>query len=127
MNDQDLISVIQQNSGFDDRAEVERAAYATLTVLGLLLAAGQPVRLRNQLPPSFDKSLTTTDKGERFSLDVFYDLVGQFEGSTDDDARRHAQAVMAGVRTAIEPREWDAMLDQLPGDYADLMLPEPVH
>ncbi len=127
MNDERLIAAIQSNSDLDDRAEVERAAYATLTVLSLLLAGGQPTHLSNQLPPSFGKSLALAGEGERFSLDVFYDLVGQFEGSSLEDARRHARAVMAAVRAAIDGSEWDTMLDRLPADYADLMLPEPVH
>ena len=121
------MAAIQNNSDFDGRADVERAAYATLTVLGLLLAEGEPVDLSSQLPPSFGKSLATAGEGERFSLNVFYDLVGQFEGSNLEDARRHARAVMAGVRAAIDRGEWDTMLHQLPAEYADLMRPEPVH
>lgn len=102
MNDDELISAIQENSDLDDRDEVERAAYATLTVLGLRLAGG-------------------------FSLDDFYDRVGRLEGTGHDEARRHARAVMAGVKAAIDRYEWDNILDQLPADYADLMVAGPVH
>lgn len=102
MNDDELIAAIRENSDLDDRDEVERAAYATLTVLGLRLA-------------------------RRFPLDEFYDRVGQLEGTTHHDARRHARAVMAGVKAAIDRYEWDTMFDQLPADYADLMVARPVH
>jgi uncharacterized protein (DUF2267 family) len=116
MKDEALISAIRNNSDLEQDDEAEEAAYATLTVLGLCLAAGEPL--------------------EQFSLDEFYDRVGQIEGSGRDDARRHARAVMAGVKATVNGFEWDNMVSQLPEDYADLLIAdagsveaaaEPVH
>jgi uncharacterized protein (DUF2267 family) len=107
MNDDEIISAIRENSDLDDRDEVERAAYATLTVLY--------------------KSLTEPRDGERLSVIEFYDRVGRLEGTGHGDARRHARAVMAGVKAAIEGYEWNIMLAQLPADYADLVGAGPVH
>jgi uncharacterized protein (DUF2267 family) len=114
MNDEELISAIREHSDLDDSDEVERAAYATLTVLGQRLASGEP------------KS-PAADEGGSFSVDEFYDRVGQLEGTEYDDARQHARAVMAGVKAAIDRSEWDIILDQLPADYADLVLAGPAH
>lgn len=113
MNDEELISAIRENSDLDDSDEVERAAYATLTVLGQRLASGKP-----KLPAG---------EGGSFSVDEFYDRVGRLEGTQHDDARQHARAVMAGVKAAIDRSEWDIILDQLPADYADLVLAGPAH
>jgi uncharacterized protein (DUF2267 family) len=119
MKDEALISAIRNNSDLEQDDEAEEAAYATLTVLGLCLAAGEP------LEPS-----------RQFSLDEFYDRVGEIEGTGRDAARRHARAVMAGVRATVSRFEWDNMVSQLPEDYADLLIAdagsveaaaEPVH
>ena len=127
MDDADLISAIQQNSELDDPDEVERAAHATLTVLGLQLAAGEPLDLGGRRPTSRGPSLAVVGEGERFSLKDFYDHVGQLEGTEPDDARRHARAVMAGIKAAVEPYEWESMLVQLPAEYSDLVFTDPVH
>ena len=114
MKDEELIAAIREHSDLNDSDEVERAAYATLTVLGLRLANGE------QASPA-------AGGGGRFSMAEFYDRVGQLEGTGHDDARQHARAVMAGVKAAIDRNEWDALLDQLPADYADLVLAGPPH
>jgi uncharacterized protein (DUF2267 family) len=121
VNDEELIAAIRDNSDLDDPEAVERAAHATLTVLGLRLAGGEPIDLGNQQPTSLARSLAAVGEGEQFSLDEFYDRVGQLEGVGHDDARRHARAVMAGVRAAVDDNEWENMLAALPTEYADLV------
>jgi hypothetical protein len=110
MKDEVLFSAIRNNSDLEQDDEIERAAYATLTVLGLCLATGEPL-----------------DPSRQFSLDEFYDRVGELEGIGRDDARQHARAVMVGVKAAVDPFEWDNMVSQLPADYADLVFGAPVH
>jgi uncharacterized protein (DUF2267 family) len=127
MKDDELISAIRTNSDLDDRDEVQRAAHATLTVLGQRLAGGEPLDLGSQLPTSFGESLAVVGEGERFSLDEFYDRVGRMEGTAHEDARRHARAVMAGVKAAVDRNEWEDMLAQLPAEYSDLVFTGPVH
>jgi uncharacterized protein (DUF2267 family) len=127
MKDDELISAIRKNSDLDDPDEVVRAAHATLSVLGKRLAGGEPLDLGSQLPTTFARELAVEGKGERFSVNDFYDRVAREEGTTKEDARRHARAVMAGVRSAVDPNEWQDMVSQLPDDYADLVFTGPVH
>lgn len=127
MKDDELISAIRKNSDLDDPDQVMRAAHATLTVLGQRLAGGEPLHLGAQLPTTFAKELATEGAGERFSLDEFYQRVASEEGTNKDDARRHARAVMAGVRSAVDRNDFDKMLAQLPGEYSDLVFTGPVH
>ena len=126
MNDEDLIAAIRDNSELDDLEEAERAAHATLTVLGLRLAGGEPLDLDSQLP-SLGQSLAAVGEGQQFTMDEFYDRVGQLEGIGHDDARRHARAVMAGVRAAVDSHEWENMIAVLPAEYADLVFTGPAH
>jgi uncharacterized protein (DUF2267 family) len=127
MKDDELISAIRKNSDLDSPQDVEKAAHATLTVLGQRLAGGQPLHLGAQLPTSFAQDLAVVGEGERFSLDEFYERVAREEGTGKDDARRHARAVMAGVKSAVDRNEYEKMLSQLPSDYADLVSTGPVH
>lgn len=125
MNDAELIAAIRDNSDLDDPEEAERAAHATLTVLGLRLAGGEPIDLGSQQPTSLGQSLAAVGEGEQFSLDEFYDRVGKLEGIGHDDARRHARAVMAGVKAAVDDNEWENMLAALPVEYTDLVVTGP--
>lgn len=127
MKDDELLSAIRKNSDLDSPQDVERAAHATLSVLGQRLAGGQPLNLGSQLPPTFAEDLAVVGAGERFSLDEFYERVAHLEGTDPDEARRHARAVLAGVRSAVDRNEYDKMLAQLPSDYADLVSTGPVH
>ena len=127
MKDDELISAIRKNSNLDKPQDVEKAVHATLSVLGQRLAGGQPLHLGAQLPKSFADDLAVTGQGERFSLDEFYDRVARAEGVDKDDARRHARAVMAGVKSAVDRNEFEKMLSQLPSDFADLVSTGPVH
>jgi uncharacterized protein (DUF2267 family) len=126
VNDEELIAAIRDNSDLDDPEEVERAAHATLTVLGLRLAGSEPLDLGSQQPTSLGRSLAAVGEGEQFSLDEFYDRVGRLEGIEHDEARRHARAVMAGVRAAVDDNEWENMLASLPTEYADLVSAGPI-
>jgi uncharacterized protein (DUF2267 family) len=127
MKDDELISAIRKNSDLDTPHDLEKAAHATLSVLGQRLAGGQPLHLGAQLPKTFADDLAVEGEGERFSLDEFYDRVARAEGTDKDNARRHARAVMAGMKSAVDRNEFEKMLSQLPSDYADLVGTGPVH
>lgn len=127
MKDHELISAIRDNSDLRTPEDVEKAAHATLSVLGQRLSGGAPLNLGSQLPTTFAEDLAVVGEGERFTLDEFYSRVARIEGTDVDHARHHARAVMAGVRTAVERTEFDNLLAQLPADYDDLVFTGPVH
>ncbi|RDH76444.1 DUF2267 domain-containing protein [Mycolicibacterium moriokaense] len=127
MKDHELVAAIRDNSDLDNAEQAETAAHATLSVLARRLTGGQPLNLGSQLPTGFAGDLAVVGEGERFSLEEFYGRVADAEGCGMVDARNHARAVMAGVRSAVDRSEWDAMVAQLPEDYADLVFSGPVH
>lgn len=124
MNDAELIAAIRNNSDLDDPEEVERAAHATLTVLGLRLAGGEPIDLGSQQPTSLGRSLAAVGEGEQFSLDEFYDRVGSWRAS-GTTTRVGMRAVMAGVKAAVDDNEWENMLAALPAEYTGLVVTGP--
>ena len=115
MNDAELVAAIRNNSDLDDPEEVERAAHATLTVLGLRLAGGEPIDLGSQQPTSLGRSLAAVGEGEQFSLDEFYDRVGSWRAS-GTTTRVGMRAVMAGVKAAVDDNESEDMLAALPAE-----------
>jgi uncharacterized protein (DUF2267 family) len=126
MKDDEFISAVKTTSGIDDNDHCTDAIRATLTVLGQRVAGGQPHNLAAQLPATVGSYLPAEGAGESFSVDEFYERVAQAEGCRTQDARRHARAVMAAIRSAVEPGEFEDLTAQLPGDYADLLGISPV-
>jgi uncharacterized protein (DUF2267 family) len=48
-------------------------------------------------------------------------------GCSNQDARRHAKAVVAAVKSAVAPGEFDDLVSQLPSEYGELVSTGPVH
>jgi len=126
VNDAELIAAIRDNSDLDDPEEVERAAHATLTVLGLRLAGGEPIDLGSQQTDVLREVVGGGRRGRTVLAGRVLDRVGQSEGIGHHDARRHARAVVAGVKAAVDDNEWENMLAPLPAEYADLVVTGPV-
>jgi uncharacterized protein (DUF2267 family) len=68
-------------------------------------------------------------RGESFDLQEFYRRVAEMEGHgcSNQDARRHAKAVVAAVKSAVAPGEFDDLVSQLPSEYGELVSTGPVH
>ena len=129
MKDEELISAIQDTSGIRDAEHVKDAARATLSVLGQRVAGEETRHLAAQLPPTFAEMLPTEGGAESFDIEEFYRRVAEMEsrGCSNQDARRHARAVMAAVKAAVTPGEFDDLMSQLPSDFAELVGTGPVH
>ncbi len=121
MKAHEITSAVRQSAGIDTPEHAEAAVRATLTVLGRRLST-EASDLAAQLPPEFAECLRSGGTAERFDLAEFYRRVAAEEGHgcTPEEARRHARAVTAALREAVGA-EYRHLLDQLPGDYADLM------
>jgi uncharacterized protein (DUF2267 family) len=129
MKDEELISAIRKNSDLDDVERIKEAARATLSVLGQRVSGEEPRHLGAQLPPSFGEMLPDEGGAEQFDLNEFYRRVAEMEGHgcSNQDARRHAKAVIAAVKSAVTPGEFDDLLSQLPSEYGELVGAGPVH
>ena len=67
--------------------------------------------------------------GERFDVEEFYRRVADVEDLAEPaEARRHARAVAAGMKSALSEGELNDVLAQLSPDYDDLFAATgPVH
>jgi len=128
MKQEEIVSAIRETGGFESPQQAESAVRATLKVLGERIAGGETKDLAAQLPPAFAEALPPTGAGERFGLSEFYRRVAQEEGGecTEAEARRHARAVMAELKNAVTPPEFEQVAGQLPTEYAELLGREPV-
>lgn len=122
MNEQQIVSAVERTVNFQDYEHARTAVQATLSVLGERLSGGEPKDLAAQLPPTLAEALPETGPGEPFDLAEFYRLIALREGDgcTLAQARQHARAVMAVMRAAVTPGEFDDVVRQLPNEYADL-------
>lgn len=121
MKTSEFVSAVQHSARIPDHEHAEQAVRATLSVLGERLS-GEAADLAAQLPPELASALPTDGSVQRFGLPEFYERVADREGlgCGPEQARQHARAVTAALREAVGP-EYCQVLEQLPGDYADLM------
>lgn len=128
MKQDELVSAIRATGGFTSMGQAETATRATLTVLGERLSGGEPRDLAAQLPGAIAEALPPVGAGERFGVEEFYRRVAALEGDLcpAPKARRHARAVVAGLKASVSPTEFEDVAAQLPSDYADLLGREPV-
>lgn len=128
MKDDEFFSAVRTTSGIDDVDHCKDAVRATLAVLGQRVSGGQTHNLAAQLPGTVGSYLPPEGAGESFSVQEFYDRVANAEdrGCSAQQARRHARAVAAAIKAAVEPGEFDNLTAQLPAEYEDLLSISPV-
>ena len=127
MQAHEITSAVQKSARIDTHDHAEQAIRATLTVLGQRILATEADDLAAQLPSEYAPCLRHQGEPDRFDVQEFYRRVAAEEGAgcTPDQARQHARAVTSALREAIGA-EYLHILDELPGDYADLMHTENV-
>ncbi|MDP8978330.1 MAG: DUF2267 domain-containing protein [Actinomycetota bacterium] len=118
-----FVKEVRTRAGLDSTEHAEKAARATLSVLGERLAGGEPGDLASQLPPEIADALGPQSPGESFDVDEFYRRVADSEGTgcTPGQAREHAMAVMSTVVDTVTPGQRDDVASQLPAGYAELL------
>src|SRR3954453_14977848 len=116
---------VRERAGIDeDRAE--KAVRATLNTLDQRRAGGEPHDLASQLPEELKQTveLTTGEgAGIGWDADEFVAKVAAREGCSPKQAREHVRAILAALRDAVTPREFDDLTSQLDRSYREL-LPE---
>lgn len=126
MQYEEFIGKVQNMAGLPSEDEAVKVTRVTLETLATRLAGNEPKNLADQLPDEIGRFLTArqgTGKGERFSLNEFYDRVAQHTGADAPAARHYARSVMAVLRTAVSKGELDDLQSQLPDEFQTLLNP----
>jgi uncharacterized protein (DUF2267 family) len=122
MDEAQFVSAVQHTAFIPTQSHTVRAVQATLRVLRRRLGDGAATTLAARLPAAFRADLPETGGGERFGIEEFYERVAGCEpdGTTPQQARRHARAVIAALRASVPPEEFQAIVAELPPEYDDL-------
>jgi uncharacterized protein (DUF2267 family) len=104
------------------RDEAESLTRATLQVLGERLSGGEAEDLRAQLPKQLKVDLVSPrEEAEAFDADEFAQRVSQRTGLNAADAGAGVLAVLATIREAVSPGEFEDVLAQLGREFAELV------
>jgi uncharacterized protein (DUF2267 family) len=104
------------------RDEAESLTHASLRVLAERLTGGEAEDLRAQLPKQLQEDLVSPDeRAQSFGADEFARRVAQRTGTNEADAGAGVIAVLATIRDAVTPGEFDDVLAQLGREFAALV------
>ena len=119
----EVINKVRDDANLVDRDQAATLTIATLELLGQRLAGREPAELAAQLPEGLKEPLSTnTGAAETFDVDEFLRRLAEREGAevTPEQARGHAQVVLATIGSFVSGEELDDVRAQLPAGYADL-------
>lgn len=118
---QEFLTEVQKKTQLSTPQKAELATKATLQTLGERLAGGAAENFGSQLPQKVCEHLGAGgSRGERFSIDEFFQKVAQKERTNVAEATHHARGVMEVVVGAVDPKDIDKVLTQLPDDFHPL-------
>jgi uncharacterized protein (DUF2267 family) len=104
------------------RDEAETLTRATLRVLAERLSGGEADDLRAQLPKQLQVDLLSPrEEAEAFDAEEFARRVSQRSGLDEADAGAGVLAVLATIRDAVSPGEFQDVLSQLGREFAELI------
>ena len=113
----ELIALVAERTGLfrGDAADLTRATLATLAER---ISGGEARDLAAQLPaPLQDALLPTTEEAEAFSFEEFVNRVAERTRHGSIVSETAVEAVLATLRDAVTPGEFDDVLSQLPDDF----------
>jgi uncharacterized protein (DUF2267 family) len=103
------------------REEAESLTRASLRVLAQRLSGGEAEDLRAQLPQQLKEELVAPQaNAQAFGVEEFARRVAEDVGSSEADAAAAVVAVLATLRKAVTPGEFDDVLSQLGREFAAL-------
>ena len=112
-----LIALVAERAGLfkGDAIDLTRATLATLADR---IGGGAARELAAHLPgPLQDALLPTTEEAEAFSFEEFINRVAERTRRKSIVSESAVAAVMATLRDAVRPGEFDDILSQLPKDF----------
>ncbi|MDT5085028.1 MAG: hypothetical protein QOE52_1969 [Mycobacterium sp.] len=113
----ELIALVAERAGLfkGDAIDLTRATLATLADR---IGGGAVRELAAHLPgPLQDALLPTTEEAEAFSFEEFINRVAERTRRKSIVSESAVAAVMATLRDAVTPGEFDNILSQLPKDF----------
>jgi len=117
----DFISTVADRTALP-RDDAETLTHATLRVLAERLSGGEAEDLRAQLPKQLQVDLISPqEKAESFDADEFARRVARRTGMNEADAGIGVLAVLATIREAVTPGEFNDVLSQLGREFAELI------
>jgi uncharacterized protein (DUF2267 family) len=113
----EFIALVSERTGLFE-GEAVALTRATLATLAERISGGEARDLAAQLPgPLQDALLPTKEEAEAFSFDEFVRRVAERSGDDANPSESDVFAVMATLRDAVTPGEFDDVLSQLPSEF----------
>ena len=120
MRYEEFISSVAERTGLFV-GDAVALTHATLTTLAERIRGAEARDLAAQLPsPLQDALLPVEEEAEAFSFDEFINRVAERSGRDTEAAEAAVDAVMATIRDAVTPGEFDDVLNQLPKEFQRL-------
>jgi uncharacterized protein (DUF2267 family) len=118
---QEFITAVADRSGLS-REDAENLVHATLRVLAERISGGEAEDLKAQMPKQLQVDLIPPqEEAQSFGADEFARRVAQRSGMSEADAGAGVIAVLATIREAVTPGEFDDVLAQLGKEFAELV------
>ena len=120
MKGEQFIAEVKNLAELDSNEDAQKTVRATLETLRERLADNEPADLAAQLPQEIAPFVEGAGGRETFSVQEFYERVGQKEGIESEEAVKHARAVATVLQTAVTGGALEDVRSQLGNDYKDL-------
>jgi uncharacterized protein (DUF2267 family) len=119
-----FVGEVQHRAQLDSIGDAVRAIRCTLGVLSERLAGGEAEDLAAQLPEEIGYYLlhAEADAAEQFSAQEFLDRVAVCEDAAKSESVLHLRVVFEVLEETITTEQLSHVLDQLPDDYAPLLM-----
>jgi uncharacterized protein (DUF2267 family) len=115
-----FIDAIVQRTGLDDRHLAEKAAIATVTVLGERLPRIDVDPVAEHLPARLAAALRAGDHQGEFDRDVLFERVARLENVPIGRAIEHATVVCQVIADSVDAEGHRHLIQHLPADLASL-------
>jgi uncharacterized protein (DUF2267 family) len=113
----EIIARVVERTGLFE-GEAEALTHATLAALSERISGGEARDLAAQLPgPLQDDLLPSHEQAEGFSFDEFVTRVAERCRRDPVASKSAVEAVLATLREAVTPGEFDDVLSQLPREF----------
>jgi len=118
---EEFVNSVGRRAGLP-RDEAEALTHATLRVLAERISGGEAEDLKAQMPKELQPDLIPPqEEAQRFGADQFARRVARRTGISEADAGAGVIAVLATIRDAVDPGEFDDVLAQLGREFAELV------
>jgi uncharacterized protein (DUF2267 family) len=124
MKYEEFIDRVAESAGVS-KQEAEALTHAALVTLAERITGGEARDLAAQLPiPLGNPLMPAKEEAEAFSFTEFVRRTAERAGTDPQTAEIAVDAVMATLRDAVTPGEFDDVISQLPEDFKRLAAPK---